>query len=135
MDGIIELESAQYPESLKTIDDPPKKLFFKGIWDTSLFDNCLAVVGPRKMTRYGAEITDILVSQISSVGITIVSGFMYGIDACAHKAAVNSGRRTIAVMPCGIERIHPSYKTGLHKESESFLTFHQSQAAANEFPK
>lgn len=114
MDGIIELESAQYPESLKTIDDPPKKLFFKGIWDTSLFDNCLAVVGPRKMTRYGAEITDILVSQISSVGITIVSGFMYGIDACAHKATINSNGRTIAVMPCGIDRIHPAYQEGLY---------------------
>lgn len=116
MDGIIELGSAQYPESLRTIDDPPKKLFFRGVWDASLFDNCLAVVGPRKMTRYGAEITDILVSQIASVGITIVSGFMYGIDACAHKAAVNSGGRTVAVMPCGIERVHPAYQERLYRE-------------------
>ncbi len=116
MNDIITLESAQYPRLLKAIADPPKKLFFKGNWQADLFDNCLAVVGPRKMTRYGAEITDILVSQIASAGITIVSGFMYGIDARAHQAAVNSGGRTIAVMPCGIERIHPSYQERLHCE-------------------
>lgn len=116
MDGIVELESAQYPEALKAINDPPERLFFKGVWDSGLFDNCLAVVGSRRMTRYGAQITDLLISQLAAAGITIVSGFMYGIDARAHQAAVTSGGRTIAVMPCGIERIYPQYQERLYHE-------------------
>lgn len=116
MDGIVELESAQYPEALKAINDPPERLFFKGVWDSGLFNNCLAVVGSRRMTRYGAQITDLLISQLAAAGITIVSGFMYGIDARAHQAAVTSGGRTIAVMPCGIERIYPQYQERLYHE-------------------
>lgn len=116
MDGIVKLESAQYPEALKAINDPPERLFFKGVWDSGLFNNCLAVVGSRRMTRYGAQITDLLISQLAAAGITIVSGFMYGIDARAHQAAVTSGGRTIAVMPCGIERIYPQYQERLYHE-------------------
>lgn len=116
MDGIVELNSVQYPEALRAINDPPEKLFFKGVWDSSLFNNCLAVVGSRRMTHYGAEITDLLVSQLAAAGITIVSGFMYGIDARAHQAAVTSGGCTIAVMPCGIERIYPQYQERLYHE-------------------
>lgn len=116
MDGIVELGSAQYPEALRAINDPPERLFFKGVWDSSLFNNCLAVVGSRRMTRYGAQITDLLISQLAAAGISIVSGFMYGIDARAHQAAVAGGGRTIAVMPCGIERIYPQYQERLYHE-------------------
>ena len=57
-----------------------------------------------------------LVSQIAASGITIVSGFMYGGDAIAHEAAVKAGGRTIAVMPCGINKIHPEYQEDLYNE-------------------
>ncbi len=101
---------------MKEIDHPPEKLYYKGDWDSALFEKCLAVVGSRRMTSYGKHITDKLVSEIAEAGITIVSGFMYGIDATAHKAALNAGGKTIAVMPCGIEIIHPEYQEGLYKE-------------------
>ncbi|PIR72682.1 MAG: DNA-protecting protein DprA [Candidatus Nealsonbacteria bacterium CG10_big_fil_rev_8_21_14_0_10_36_24] len=68
------------------------------------------------MTSYGRQITEKLVSEIASVGITIVSGFMYGIDAVSHKAAIDVGGRTIAVMPCGIDLIHPDYQKDLYQE-------------------
>jgi len=55
----------------------------------------LAVVGSRRMTTYGKLITNKLVSEIARAGITIVSGFMFGIDATAHKAAIDAGGRTI----------------------------------------
>ncbi|MEA3305545.1 MAG: DNA-processing protein DprA, partial [Candidatus Omnitrophota bacterium] len=62
-------------------------------------------------------ITNKLVSEIAQAGgITIVSGFMYGVDAAAHKSALEAGGRTIAVMPCGIDLIHPEYQGALHKE-------------------
>ena len=80
------------------------------------FDNCLAVVGSRHLTSYGRRITEQLVTEIAAAGITIVSGFMYGGDEAAHKATVQVGGRTIAVMPCGINIVHPEYQTDLYDE-------------------
>ena len=76
----------------------------------------MAVVGSRHLTSYGRRITEQLVSQIAAAGITIVSGFMYGGDEAAHKATVQVGGKTIAVMPCGINIVHPEYQTDLYDE-------------------
>lgn len=124
MEGVITIDDLKYPKLLKEIgNDAPKQLYYKGNWpfDTTqgkddIFENCLAVVGSRRMTSYGKQITQELVSQIAGAGITIVSGFMYGIDAQAHKAALEGGGRTIAVMPCGIDLIHPDYQETLYQE-------------------
>lgn len=111
----IDINSNEYPYLLQQIKDPPPKLYFRGDWDTNIFTETLSVVGSRRMTRYGEIITHSLVSAIAAEGITIVSGFMYGIDAQAHNAAQDAGGRTIAVMPCGIERIHPEYQAELYE--------------------
>ena len=116
MKNIIENNNPKYPPLLKEINQPPKNLYYKGNWNAALFENCLAVVGSRRMTTYGRQITMKLVSEIAAAGITIVSGFMYGIDAAAHKAALAAKGRTIAVMPCGIDVIHPEYQEDLYKE-------------------
>ena len=123
MNNIIEINNNKYPELLKNVGkDAPKLLYYKGNIDL-LKSNCLAVVGSRRMTTYGRQITEKLVSRIASTalpaggqGITIVSGFMYGIDATAHKSAVDVGGKTIAVMPCGIDRVHPEYQVKLYNE-------------------
>ena len=112
----ISIDNSRYPKLLKLIPDAPKKLYYKGDWDENIFSHCLAVVGARRMTRYGKQITDLLVSELAAVGITIVSGFMYGIDAAAHQATVNIQGRTIACMPCGIDIIHPSYQKDLYQQ-------------------
>ena len=116
MDGVVTIRDARYPWLLKGIDSPPPQLYYKGKWDVSIFENCLAVVGSRKMTTYGKIITNKLVSKIAMAGVTIVSGFMFGVDAAAHKAALDAGGRTIAVMPCGIDLIHPEYQEILYRE-------------------
>ncbi len=113
---VVNFNHSSYPCLLKQIKPQPGKLYYKGKWDKSIFKNCLAVVGSRRMTRYGKQITTKLVSEIAAAGVTIVSGFMYGVDACAHRAALLGGGRTIAVMPCGINRIHPAYQGKLYKE-------------------
>lgn len=112
----IDITSDEYPYLLRQIKDPPPKLFFRGDWDTNIFKETISVVGSRRMTRYGEIITRRLVSAVAEKGITIVSGFMYGIDAQAHNAALEAGGRTIAVMPCGIEKIHPEYQTDLYEK-------------------
>ena len=96
--------------------EAPKKLYYKGEWGREIFENCLAVVGSRRLTSYGRKITEQLVTEIASAGITIVSGFMFGGDEAAHKAAVDVGGRTIAVMPCGIDMIHPEYQEELYND-------------------
>ena len=112
----VDIDSPKYPDILKQIHDPPKRLYYKGEWDIAIFDKCLAVVGSRRMTSYGKRATDELISKAAAAGITIISGFMYGIDAQAHRAALLGGGRSIAVMPCGINLIHPEYQKNLYRQ-------------------
>src|SRR3989344_5079370 len=113
---VITKEDSKFPELLKQIPDAPKQLYYKGEWNEDLFDNCLAVVGSRRMTQYGKRVTEQIVGEVAGAGVTIVSGFMYGVDATAHKAALAFGGKTIAVMPCGIERIHPEHQKDLYEK-------------------
>jgi DNA processing protein len=116
----ITIEDERYPKSLKEIgNEAPKKLYYKGNWQdifSPTGENCLAVVGTRHLTSYGKKITEQLVTEIASAGITIVSGFMYGGDEAAHSATVMVGGKTIAVMPCGINLIHPQYQEKLYNK-------------------
>ncbi len=117
MEKVVTIKDKGYPGLLRKIGkDAPKKLYYKGEWDEEIFENCLAVVGSRRLTSYGRKITEQLVEEIATAGITIVSGFMYGGDEAAHKTAVEAGGRTIAVMPCGIDIIHPEYQEELYNE-------------------
>ncbi len=111
-------ENKNYPKILKEISDAPSELFWKGDWNDEIFENTLAVVGSRKMTSYGKRVTEEIIGNLAFYGITIVSGFMYGIDAVSHKSALNAKGKTIAVMPCGVDVVHPSYQKSLYKEIE-----------------
>jgi len=115
---VVTKENKKYPELLKKIGkDAPKQLYYKGNWDEKIFKNCLAVVGSRQMTTYGRQVVEKIVGEVAAAGVTIVSGFMYGIDATAHKAALQQAQgKTIAVMPCGIDLIHPEYQQDLYVE-------------------
>lgn len=114
--SIVEKGDKIYPKLLKEIKDAPKKIYYKGKWEPAIFENCLAVVGSRKLTSYGKRVAEQIVGETAAAGITIVSGFMYGGDAVAHKAALDVGGKTIAVMPCGIDRISPPYQEDLYNE-------------------
>ena len=114
MDGVVTQEEAGYPARLRGLPGAPTRLYYKGRWEESLFADCLAVVGTRRMTSYGRQVTEQVVTEIAAAGITIVSGFMFGVDAEAHRAALAAGGRTIAVMPCGIERVTPAYQRDLY---------------------
>lgn len=123
MEKVVGIEDEKYPKLLKEIgSQAPKKLYYKGEWpacadrNETIFSNCLAVVGSRHLTSYGKRITEQFVTEIAASGITIVSGFMYGGDEAAHSAAVKVGGKTIAVMPCGIDLIHPAEQEKLYNE-------------------
>ena len=117
MAQVVEITDKKYPKLLKEIGSlAPKKLYYKGNWCDEIFENCLAVVGSRRLTSYGRRATEQLITEIAAAGVTIVSGFMYGGDEAAHSAAVKAGGKTIAVMPCGIDIIHPEYQKNLYNE-------------------
>ncbi|MEX2436916.1 MAG: DNA-processing protein DprA [Candidatus Paceibacterota bacterium] len=111
----INIDNSKYPSLLKKIDSPPENINYKGSFDNDLFSNCLAVVGTRRITSYGKRVVKKIVSEVASAGVTIVSGFMFGVDYEAHKIALESGGRTVAVMPCGVDVIHPNYQEELYK--------------------
>ncbi len=117
MGPVITIKDNGYPKLLREIGkEAPEKLYYKGDWSEDIFENCLAVVGSRHLTSYGRKMTEQLVTEIAAANVTIVSGFMYGGDEAAHKAAVEAGGRTIAVMPCGIDIIHPEYQEELYNK-------------------
>lgn len=90
-------------KSLLNLHTPPKQLYYCGTLDPAIFQNCVAVVGSRKMTEYGALVVERIIPNLVHNKQTVVSGFMYGIDQYAHKTCVESGGKTIAVLGWGID--------------------------------
>lgn len=96
----------EYPKLLKEIADPPGVLYIKGkILPAD--EIALAVVGSRKFTSYGEQATERIVYSLAREKITIVSGLALGIGTLAHKAALEAGGRTIAVLGCGLDQVYP----------------------------
>ena len=114
MNKCVTTESVAYPPLLREIGSIPSPLYYKGEWRAELFERCLAVVGSRKMTSYGRAVTERIVYDVAAAGVTIVSGFMYGVDATAHKAALDAGGKTIAVMAGGVGFITPADQVALY---------------------
>jgi len=96
----------EYPELLTNIHDPPSIIYVNG--EISPKDKkAIAIVGTRTATRYGKETAERLARELSSLGITILSGLAIGIDAAAHQGALEAGGRTLAVLGSGIDQIYP----------------------------
>jgi len=115
MEGVLEINNPLYPALLKSINDPPKKLYWRGSLNEKTFDKCLSVVGSRKMSPYGQRVIEYFFSQFSK-SIKIVSGFMYGVDTKAHEEALKASFTTIAVLPCGLDFIYPSQNVLLYRK-------------------
>ncbi|MFH1430487.1 MAG: DNA-processing protein DprA [Candidatus Uhrbacteria bacterium] len=100
---ILQTDS-RYPALLTTIPDAPIALFVRGD-ATLLASRAIAFVGTRKCTQYGEIATRRIVEPLARSGTTITSGLAYGIDAAAHRACLDAGGRTIAVLGTGIDRV------------------------------
>ncbi len=96
----------EYPPLLKDIPDPPSLLYIKGRLDPR-DQLAIAVVGSRRSTPYGERTAERLASALARTGFTVVSGLARGIDAAAHRGALKSGGRSIAVLANGLASIYP----------------------------
>ncbi len=102
----LTMRDPSYPARLKEIYDPPPVLYVKGI-NPALEDWPLAVVGARKATSYGREVTRWLVRDLTGNNVLIISGLARGIDTVAHKSALEAGGKTVAVLASGLDIIYP----------------------------
>ena len=102
----INLSDYDYLRDLPHIPDPPKKLFIRGKLPAKRVKT-VAIVGTRKPSAYGREIATKIASECAKNGIVVVSGLALGIDSIAHRAAINSGGKTIAVLANGVDKIYP----------------------------
>lgn len=105
-----------FPKRLAKIKDAPEKLYYRGNWDKKIFQKAIAVVGSRSMTKYGEMAVQKIVPGLVRAGYTIVSGFMYGIDTAAHKACLEEGGKTIAVLGGGLNRLTPVQNDKLYSQ-------------------
>ncbi len=104
---LLTWEDPAYPPRLLNIYNPPPVLYVKGkILDEDQW--AVAVVGTRGATVYGKEVTQRIAGGLARNGLTIVSGLARGIDSVAHRAALEAGGRTIAVLGSGVDVIYPA---------------------------
>ncbi|MEP6911371.1 MAG: DNA-processing protein DprA [bacterium] len=113
---ILVLDDGVYPSLLREIYDPPIALYVKGAWSECLDQPCVAIVGSRKCSTYGQNAAVMLARDLAQRGVTVVSGFARGIDAAAHRGAIEAGGRTIAVLGTGIDEIYPRDHKKLSEE-------------------
>ncbi len=101
-----------YPDRLKEIYDYPPLLYVRGSLQPQ-DEWCLAVVGTRRATVYGRQVTEEITADLARSKITIVSGLAKGIDSVAHHSALEAGGRTIAVFGCGLDIVYPAENADL----------------------
>jgi len=112
---VLTWDDPDYPANLQRIDAPPPVLYLRG--ELSLEDEwAVAVVGTRRATAYDREVARKLASELARAGVTIVSGLARGIDAEAHRAALDAGGRTLAVLGNGLDRVYPPEHLTLAKD-------------------
>jgi DNA processing protein len=105
----------EWPYELATLASPPKELHYTG--DLSVLGRpCVAIVGSRQPTAYGERIARELSTALASAGACVVSGMAFGIDAMAHRAALNAGGVTAAVLGAGIDLVYPRAHASLYDE-------------------
>jgi len=113
--SLILIDDPQYPDLLREIPDPPQLLYVKGEL-TSPDRLSVGIVGSRRCTLYGRRQAERFARELASMGITIVSGLARGIDACAHRGAMEAEGRTLAVLGSGVEQIYPPEHETLAEE-------------------
>lgn len=103
--SVLTWEDPDYPRRLREVDQPPPVLYVRGKLDDEGWP--VAIVGTRRVTVYGRQVTEELSTFLAENGITVVSGLARGVDRIAHENALKAGGRTVGVLGSGVDRIYP----------------------------
>ena len=125
--SIISLQDSRYPRNLVNIPSPPLILYVMGSLSAA-DDAAIAIVGSRNPSSYGLEMAGKFSAHFAKEGLAVVSGLARGIDTAAHKSALKSGGRTIAVLGCGIDVVYPPESSKLFRQIADY------GALISEFP-
>ena len=101
-----------YPERLKHCADSPVLIYALGNADLNTA-KIVSIVGTRRATEYGKEICRKLINGLADQEVLVVSGLAYGIDTCAHKAALDEGLKTVGIFAHGLDRVYPPLNANL----------------------
>ncbi len=112
---IIELKYSEFPDKLKKIKKPPKKLYIIGN-KKLLYEDCFAVVGSRKISEYGIKYCKYFTKELILRNIPTVSGMAIGTDTVVHETTLKYGGKTIAVLGSGFNNIYPKENINLFEE-------------------
>lgn len=115
---LLALGLAGYPTSLAEITDAPQLLYVRGTIEPD-DQNTIALVGSRQCTAYGRRVAERLARGLASAGFTIVSGLARGIDGVVHRATLEAGGRTLAVLAGGLSKIYPPEHADLARDVEA----------------
>ena len=126
---VVGSDEPEYPEWLARIYDPPPVLYVRGALVPGEGERSVAIVGSRAATPQGLAFARALGRDLAQSGVTVVSGLARGIDAAAHRGALEAGGRTVAVLGSGLERVYPA-------ENQSLATAIAARGGAvvSEFP-
>lgn len=123
-------------EPLKELAHAPESLYVKGHLPSER-QPVVAIVGTRKPTPYGKEVTFDLAYKLAKRGVVIVSGLAFGVDAIAHRGALEAGGTTIAILPGGLENIYPAAHRKLAEEiiekSGALISEYESDASPQKY--
>src|SRR5437016_8330105 len=104
---ILVLDDGVYPSLLRETYDPPVVLYVRGAWAECIVRPCVSIVGSRRCSTYGQNAALMLSRELAQRGVTIISGLARGIDAAAHRGALEGGGRTVGVMGTGLDQVYP----------------------------
>lgn len=102
---------ANYPSRLKHCYDSPPLLYYKGTANLNA-SRVVSIIGTREITGYGTQLCEKLVADLVPYGALIISGLAYGVDICAHRAALASGLETVGVLAHGLDEVYPRSHAG-----------------------
>jgi DNA processing protein len=108
-------EDDDYPANLRRMTPPPPLLYYRGAL-SPMDEASVAVIGARKMSRYGREAARVITTDLARAGLTIVSGLALGVDSAAHRFALDAEGRTIAVLGNGLSHVYPAQHKQLAEE-------------------
>ena len=105
--GVTTLADEDYPQRLRTIPDAPKVIYYRGNLALTEEEITIGIIGTRRPTYYGVAMAGQFAAELSQMGMVVISGLALGIDEKSHRAALDAGGKTIAVLGCGVDICYP----------------------------